>query len=86
VSVPKKHAKEDEAFVEKMSTALGPTVFEERTRMETEDVKAGDVVQLRSGGPLMTVTSKEGDCVHCIWIYDGKLEADDIEIEALEKK
>jgi uncharacterized protein YodC (DUF2158 family) len=33
--------------------------------------KAGDVVQLKSGGPLMTileVASRDGrDMVHCIW-------------------
>ena len=43
------------------------------------DIKAGDVVELKSGGPRMTVESggpspkeeSEG-CVCCIWFDDGE--------------
>jgi uncharacterized protein YodC (DUF2158 family) len=37
--------------------------------METEsNFNVGDVVQLRSGGPKMTVAKAEGNKVDCIWI------------------
>ena len=29
--------------------------------------KAGDVVQLKSGGPLMTVSEADGNVVQCRW-------------------
>jgi uncharacterized protein YodC (DUF2158 family) len=29
--------------------------------------KAGDVVQLKSGGPLMSVSEIDGNIVHCRW-------------------
>lgn len=32
--------------------------------------KIGDVVQLKSGGPLMTVFEIDGSSVHCRW-FDG---------------
>lgn len=31
----------------------------------------GVVVQLKSGGPTMTVVSTEGDGVQCIWYAEG---------------
>jgi uncharacterized protein YodC (DUF2158 family) len=33
-------------------------------------IKKGDVVQLKSGGPPMTVESTGGDSVWCVW-FDG---------------
>ena len=33
--------------------------------------KIGDVVQLKSGGPPMTVKALDGDDLICIW-FDGK--------------
>lgn len=30
--------------------------------------RAGDVVQLKSGGPLMTVSEIDGNTVHCGWM------------------
>ncbi|MBB5722179.1 uncharacterized protein YodC (DUF2158 family) [Loktanella ponticola] len=32
--------------------------------------QVGDIVQLRSGGPNMTIESCEGDDVRCVW-FDG---------------
>jgi uncharacterized protein YodC (DUF2158 family) len=31
----------------------------------------GDIVQLRSGGPAMTVMSEGSDGIHCIWYADS---------------
>jgi uncharacterized protein YodC (DUF2158 family) len=39
----------------------------------SDDIKVGDVVQLRSGGPVMTVGSRGGNnhaYVGCVW-FDG---------------
>ncbi len=39
-------------------------------KMDEQKFKIGDVVELNSGGPLMTVIKVEDDWVGCCW-YDG---------------
>lgn len=34
--------------------------------------KAGDVVRLNSGGPIMTIQEVEGDQVFCVWFDKTK--------------
>ena len=47
-------------------------------------LRAGDLVRVRSGGPLMTVTGVQGDQVNCSWTdWDGRLEAQSFPIGAL---
>ncbi len=47
-------------------------------------LRAGDLVRVRSGGPLMTVTSVQGDQVNCSWTnWDGRLESQTFPIGAL---
>lgn len=37
---------------------------------ETPAVAAGDVVMLKSGGPMLTVASIIGDLASCVWFSD----------------
>jgi uncharacterized protein YodC (DUF2158 family) len=47
-------------------------------------LRAGDLVRVRSGGPLMTVTGVQGDEVNCSWTdWDGRLESESFPIGAL---
>lgn len=39
--------------------------------MSDSEIKAGDVVQLRSGGPAMTVCATGVDSVECAWFVPG---------------
>jgi len=41
-----------------------------------KELKIGDVVQLKSGGPTMTIESidKSGDSIHCQWFAGDKFD------------
>ena len=44
----------------------------------------GDLVRVRSGGPLMTVTGVQGDQVNCSWTeWDGELKSESFPIAVL---
>jgi uncharacterized protein YodC (DUF2158 family) len=46
----------------------------------------GNLVRLRSGGPLMTVLRIEGDQVNCVWTnWDGQIRSDNFPIDVLRK-
>jgi uncharacterized protein YodC (DUF2158 family) len=46
----------------------------------------GNLVRLRSGGPLMTVLRIEGDQVNCVWTNcDGQIRSDNFPIDVLQK-
>lgn len=48
------------------------------------ELRAGDLVRVRSGGPLMTVTGVQGDQVSCSWTdWDGRLESQTFPVGAL---
>ncbi len=49
------------------------------------DFKVGDVVELKSGGPDMTITSIEGDKANCTWFVEGKPHYGQFPIIALQK-
>lgn len=59
-----------------------------------QKLKIGDIVQLKSGGPKMTVrepSSTPGGFIHCQWFAGSKLESgafpeDSIESATAEKK
>jgi uncharacterized protein YodC (DUF2158 family) len=35
-------------------------------------IKVGDVVKLKSGGPLMTIERKKGNYFYCVW-FNGPI-------------
>jgi uncharacterized protein YodC (DUF2158 family) len=48
-------------------------------------LRSGNLVRLRSGGPLMTVVRIEGDQVNCVWTdWDGQFESGDFPIDVLQ--
>jgi uncharacterized protein YodC (DUF2158 family) len=49
-------------------------------------LQRGDLVRLRSGGPLMTIGGIKGDQVDCFWIdMDGQPNAENFPIDVLQK-
>lgn len=49
------------------------------------DIKEGDTVRLKSGGPLMTVEYTDNGKVDCVWFVDGKLFRETFDKRSLEK-
>ncbi len=49
-------------------------------------MKCGDIVQLKSGGPEMTVTSVVSKRVEVLWFIDADLRRDFFHIETLIKR
>lgn len=52
------------------------------------DIKVGDVVYLKSGGPAMTVSSKPNTLgnVKCVWFSGEKADSLEVKPEALTKE
>jgi uncharacterized protein YodC (DUF2158 family) len=49
-------------------------------------LKRGDLVRLRSGGPLMTISSVKGGQADCFWTgEDGQPNAESFPIDVLQK-
>jgi uncharacterized protein YodC (DUF2158 family) len=48
-------------------------------------LRNGNLVRLRSGGPLMTVMGVDGDHVKCVWTnWDGQIMSDSFPIDVLQ--
>lgn len=54
--------------------------------MSVEAVAVGDVVQLKSGGPLMTISWVENGSAYCEWFDDKKNTGASFPITSLTKK
>jgi uncharacterized protein YodC (DUF2158 family) len=64
-------------------SAPSKTVMQSRT---DASFRQGDLVRLRSGGPLMTVDSIKGSQVDCFWTgMDGAPNAESFPADVLEK-
>ncbi|HEV3110067.1 MAG TPA: DUF2158 domain-containing protein [Candidatus Binataceae bacterium] len=47
--------------------------------------QVGDVVKLKSGGPLMTIEEIDGDRAHCLWFKGDKRETGTFPLATLTK-
>jgi uncharacterized protein YodC (DUF2158 family) len=53
--------------------------------MDSPAIQIGTVVQLRSGGPLMTVVSVSGESVCCEWFHGEKVVRGEFPVAALNR-
>lgn len=65
--------------------ALADTASSPATHRQTAPaLHNGDLVRVRSGGPLMTVTGVQGDQVNCSWTdWDGRLQSESFPVAVL---
>jgi uncharacterized protein YodC (DUF2158 family) len=76
-----------------LSTPLAPafsTSDPSNTAMQNQaapSLRIGNLVRLRSGGPLMTVKGIKGDQVDCFWTdWNGQINADNFPIDVLQRE
>jgi uncharacterized protein YodC (DUF2158 family) len=61
-----------------------PAPSKAATQVTAPALRSGDLVRVRSGGPLMTVTGVQGDQVNCAWTdWDGALKSETFPIAVL---
>jgi len=59
--------------------------FANTIRNKAMNLKVGDVVLLKSGGPLMTIMGEQGNVFACHWFKDGELKEATFVKETVEK-
>jgi len=65
------------------SSASAPSTT---TNQAAPAFRSGNLVRLRSGGPLMTVTGIKGDHVDCFWTdWNGQINADSFPVDVLQR-
>ncbi len=74
------------AFTKRASTAIALVLGIALNVPTAASLKRGDLVRLRSGGPLMTVDSIKGNQVDCFWTgFDGEPNAESFPAAVLKK-
>ncbi len=53
-------------------------------KKQEQEFKLGDLVQLKSGGPKMTVNSKYDDTYYCVWFSGTKNNKAQFSFDALQ--
>jgi len=53
--------------------------------MADQTFKVGDIVELKSGGPAMTIVSIQDDKYSCTWFYENTRKSDLFKKEIVEK-
>ena len=48
-------------------------------------IQVGDVVELASGGPAMTVQARSQDLAYCAWMADGRLQQGTFHVSTLRR-
>ena len=51
--------------------------------MIEEGIRVGDVVELRDGGPAMTVQARSQNLAYCAWPREGRLHYGTFEVDSL---
>lgn len=52
---------------------------------DTDKIKEGDVVRLKSGGALMSVAGVVGEVATCFWMTAGQLDHAELRLSILRK-
>lgn len=69
-----------------LSVPLAVPAFSETVsaQHQVRPIQSGDLVRVRSGGPLMTVTGVQGDQVDCSWTdWSGRLQSESFPVASL---
>ena len=69
-----------------MSPASSASAPSNTQKQAAPAFQSGNLVRLRSGGPLMTVKDIKGDQVDCFWTnVDGQINADSFPVDVLQR-